>query len=220
MTRSPFGVACGGSTDMDYKFRIVSLDANALVCLCGQMNEVDKARLTHLLESVDKLKGKVLFPTPAVAEFLVQADQAALTILNTFQGKSSIVAAPLDLAAAFELSQMDAAAQSRGDKRDGSSREWQKIKVDRQLVAISKRFGAELIVSGDSDVRAAAARVGIQAMDISELAIPDEARQPHLSLTPAEDFHRAENVLSAEEPNPIEEAPMKGAGAQLPGPDA
>lgn len=157
--------------------RIVALDANALVCLCAPDTDLSRLKLMHLVESVDKLRGKILLPTPAVAEFLVLADQAALAVLDGLKRKASVLPAPFDLAAAFELSQMDAACIGRGDKRDGSPREWQKIKIDRQLVAIAKRFGAQLIVSEDGDVRAAALRAGIAMSSVGDLPIPDEARQ-------------------------------------------
>jgi hypothetical protein len=65
----------------------------------------------------------------------------------------------------------------QGDKKDGSDEPWQKIKVDRQVVAIGKVHGAMLAVSQDKGVRTAALRSGMQACTIEELPFdPDDAQ--------------------------------------------
>lgn len=57
--------------------------------------------------------------------------------------------APFDRAAAFECAQLDRAALGTNDKKDGLSTSWQKIKIDRQIVATGKAHGASLVISGD-----------------------------------------------------------------------
>lgn len=161
--------------------KVVAMDANTLVCACGPQN-LEQIKLFHLLDQVGRAKGRVLIPAPAIAEFLVYADQAALGAMEILQNRSSVMLPAFDLAAAFEVSLLDGSSLRRGDKRDGSDRPWQKIKVDRQLVAISKVHGAQLIVSDDGDVRAAAARCGIRATSVDALPIPDSARQHPLPI--------------------------------------
>ncbi|WP_140726570.1 PIN domain-containing protein [Pseudomonas sp. Hp2] len=166
---------------MDDLPAIVAIDANVLVCACQKKGD-RREKVWHLLESIDKKKGKVTIPTPAIAEFLVHADQAALAVLDALQKKASISIANFDLGAAHENAQLDAAAIGRKDKRDGSEQPWQKVKIDRQIVAIAKANGAKLIVSDDAGVRANATRVGIRAMQIDDLPIPDHARQRKLPI--------------------------------------
>ena len=67
-------------------------------------------------------------------------------------------------------------------KKDGVEAQWQKIKIDRQIVAIAKARGALLIVSRDDGVRSNAMRVGIQALTVQELELPESARQGKLEL--------------------------------------
>lgn len=162
--------------------QIVAIDANVLICNCEASGD-RKEKVAHLLARLDKAKGKVIVPTPAIGEFLVQADQAGIAILQALQGRSSVVVASFDLAAAYEASLMDAAALGRGNKRDGSEQAWQKVKIDRQNVAIAKSQGAKLIVSEDKGVRDAAARVGIRAVAIDDLPLPDHARQTKLPIS-------------------------------------
>lgn len=160
---------------------VVVIDANVLVCICEQGGD-RKEKLEHLFAKIDKAKGRVVIPTPAVAEFLVNADQAGLAILESLQRRASIYIAAFDLAAAFEASQIDAAAIGRNDKRDGSSAAWQKIKIDRQIVAIGKTHGAKLIISDDAGVQATAARLGIRGISIGDIPLPDHARQGKLPI--------------------------------------
>ncbi len=67
-------------------------------------------------------------------------------------------------------------------KKDGVQAQWQKIKIDRQIVAIAKSRGAQLIVSSDDGVRSNALRVGIQALTLQELELPESAKQGKLEL--------------------------------------
>lgn len=166
---------------MDVIPLFVALDCNALTCLTGPDGD-DKIRLNHLLEEIDKRRGKVIIPTPAIAEYLVKADQAALEFVGALDRRACIKMADFDLAAAFEAAQMDAASLWRGDKKDGSSEAWQRVKIDRQIVAIAKANGAKLIVSNDKGVCTCAARVGLKGLRIDELAFPDAARQRTLQI--------------------------------------
>lgn len=161
--------------------RIIAVDANVLVCNAGGSGD-RKAKIEHLLARIDKEKGKVIVPTPAIAEYLVRADRAGLAVLDALQKRSSVVVATFDLTAAYETALIDAAAIGREDKRDGSEQAWQKIKIDRQIVAIAKSQGAKLIVSDDEGVRDTAARVGINAVSIDGLPLPDHARQTTLPI--------------------------------------
>lgn len=166
---------------MDVVPTIVAVDMNVLACFCETSGE-RKEKVVHLLSRIDKAKGRVIIPTPAIAEFLVYADQAGLSVLDSLQGSASAYVASFDLAAAYENSLIDAAAIGRGDKRDGSALPWQKIKVDRQVVAIAKTHGAKLIVSDDDGLCAVATRVGIRSVKIDDLPLPDGSRQVSLPI--------------------------------------
>jgi len=166
---------------MDDLPSIIAVDANVLICVCEKEGD-RKEKINHLFSSIDKARGKVVIPTPAMAEFLTYADQAALAVLENLQKRASVYVASFDLASAYELSLIDAAAIGRSDKRDGRGEAWQKIKIDRQIVAIAKTYGAKLIISDDDGVRSVAARVGIKAKQVDELPIPDHARQTKLQM--------------------------------------
>jgi hypothetical protein len=162
---------------------MVAIDCNALIALCSPESD-RRTKLEHVLQQLDKAKGKLLIPIPAVAEFLVHADQASLAVHDALLRKSAIRVGNFDLRAAHENALMDGAALGRGNKKDEVDAPWQKIKIDRQIVAIARAEGARLIISDDAGVRAAALRVGMSAMSVDEIPLPDSARQVPLELGP------------------------------------
>lgn len=158
----------------------VLIDANFLVALLTpKENDEAGMRARYLVKRVALRKGTLIVPTPVIAEYLVGADEAGINSLNTFERQAHIALAAFDRAAAFECSMLDRAAilGPQGDKKDGSDEPWQKIKVDRQVVAIGKVHGAQLVISQDKGVRTAALRSGMQAQTLQELPMdPDEAQ--------------------------------------------
>lgn len=88
--------------------------------------------------------------------------------------------APFDRRAAFEGSLLDKAAIGKGDKKGGRKDAWQRIKIDRQIVAAARVNQASLIVANDTRLRASATIAGITALRIDELELPDSARQQSL----------------------------------------
>jgi hypothetical protein len=79
---------------------------------------------------------------------------------------------------------LDRAALGGGDKKDSIDQPWQKIKIDRQIIAIAKANGAKLIISMDTGVQTNAKRVGISTIDIQGLELPESAKQKVLPLKP------------------------------------
>jgi predicted nucleic acid-binding protein len=165
--------------------RVILVDANFIVAYVSpKTNSDDRARIDHFMDCAEKAKSKIVFPMPAIAEFLVGADLAGVEFLNRLDRKTFLIMADFNRAAAFELAQIDRAARNMGDKKDETTAPWQKIKVDRQIVAIGKSMGAALVISGDGSVRNNALRIGMQGMTIQELELPEGAKQGKLALVP------------------------------------
>jgi len=79
---------------------------------------------------------------------------------------------------------MTDAALKTGKKRGASaaSAPWQKVKFDRQIIAIAKSEQAARIYSTDVDLRKLAAAEGLQALDLSDLPLPPSKLQQDLPL--------------------------------------
>jgi predicted nucleic acid-binding protein len=163
--------------------KCILVDANFLIAsIHPKTSSDDRAKIDYFFIRAEKAKSKIIIPMPAIAEYLVLADTAAIETLNRLERKAFIVVAPFDRSAAFECALLDRAAIGSGDKKDGALAPWQKIKIDRQIVATGKAHGASLVISGDDGVRNNALRVGMLAKTIQELELPESARQAKLEL--------------------------------------
>ena len=132
-----------------------------------------RERVDHLIATLAEGKTKIVIPTPALSEALVSMDKSsAEKVVRTLDRAAAFKIAPFDTTAALEAALMTQTAKSAGDKRGGATGDWQKVKVDRQIVAIAKVNGARVIYSNDGDVAALAASAGLQAIGIEKLPLP------------------------------------------------
>lgn len=157
----------------------IAIDANVIVAWCSGKTSADmKERLDQLLLEAHRDKRRIIIPTPAMAEFLVRAEEASTAAFAALEKRAAVYVAAFDRMAAFECALLDAAALNRGDKRDGSTEPYQKIKIDRQIIAIAKVHACGLVIAEDEGVRKIAQRVGIEAKTIAELDPPPQSSLP------------------------------------------
>lgn len=162
---------------------MIVVDANVLIVWSAKKtSDIVRARLTHLLETATKDKQRILIPTPALAEFLVRTDAATAEWLSDLEKKSAVDVCAFDRRAAFECAFIERGAHQKGDKKHGSESAYQKVKFDRQIVAIAKSRNARLVISDDDSLRRVALSVGLQVSKIEELEVPTSALQTNLEL--------------------------------------
>jgi len=144
-------------------------------------------RIEQLIEDLDGAKERIIVPAPALAEFLVLAAEDGPQYLNEIALLSHVYIQPLDQMAAIELAAMEILARKKGGKRHPltAATAWQKVKVDRQIIAISKLHQAKTIYSDDRDLKEIAEDIGIKAVSTWELPLPksttpllDDAGEP------------------------------------------
>lgn len=163
--------------------RLILVDCNFLVAWTNpKTSRDDRARLDHFLETATKSKQKIVIPTPVIAEYLVRADAAGVEWLETLESKAAVEVVPFDRTAAFETAQLDRAALGAGDKKDGSTSPWQKIKIDRQIIGVAKALGCRACITSDDDLSQNARRAGMQVFAIADLDLPVSALQGQLPL--------------------------------------
>lgn len=123
----------------------------------------------------------MVIPAPSLAEFLVHTGEATAGILDIIDRRSAILVAPFDRRCAVTCALIDRAAINSGNKNGARKLEaWQKIKIDRQILAICNVHNVERIVSNDTGVRAEAKQLGVTVSLIEELPTPPEALQRDL----------------------------------------
>jgi len=117
-------------------------------------------------------------PAPALAEFLIFAGDDAPLYLEKLRENSVFRVEPFDERAAIELAHVEITARRRGNKRTPADESpWQKVKFDRQIVAIAKVNGATCIYSTDPDVIKHAADFGMDAKTIADLPKPPAVQE-------------------------------------------
>jgi len=182
---------------------MVSVDANALSILIFKSSAIPldfrtqpptpirhaRERMEHLVTELSQKGEKILIPDPSLSEFLVTVVFAGASIqeyLRIIQGAQYFITRPFGVRAAVETAERLASAIKAGDKREGEKAEpWQKLKYDRQIVAISVVEGATAIYSTDRDVHNQATRWGV-ITPVSPADLPVPPKQHPLPLPPAQ----------------------------------
>lgn len=137
-----------------------------------------KARIDGLIDELGA-NDRLILPTPALAEALIVAADAAGELLDRMQPFARLVIAPFDQRAAVEAAMMHHEAVAKyGTKRGASSEPWQKVKFDRQIVAIARVHRADVLYSNDGKMCEFAQSVGLNTKCTWELPVP--AKTPDL----------------------------------------
>jgi predicted nucleic acid-binding protein len=159
-----------------------------------------RERVDHLIATLDQAKTKIIIPTPALSEALVSMGKSAEAVVRKLDKAAAFKVAPFDTPSALEAALMTQSAKTAGDKRGGATGDWQKVKVDRQIVAIAKVYGAQVIYSNDRDIAVLGPSAGLQVIGIEQLPPPPKPTQPLPPLLQRiEDLKSDEN---REETNP------------------
>jgi predicted nucleic acid-binding protein len=144
----------------------------------GKPVERAKERVDQLVRKLHQSKTRIIIPTPALAEILVQSGAAGLRYVQRLEKAAAFDIRPFDTLAAIELAEMTRQAIATGDKRLGESAPYQKIKTDRQIVAIARVAGARVLYSDDGPLARFATQVGLHVVKLHHLPIPADATEP------------------------------------------
>jgi hypothetical protein len=136
---------------------------------------------------------------------LVRAGTAGPEYLAQINARSAFRTVAFDERAAVEVAAMTKKAIDAGDKRGGADATWNKIKYDRQIVAIAKVEGATALYSDDSGVRAFANGVGLTVIGSWELPLPPEDPptlfdqvEPQVNVEKAENADEKEDAMETD----------------------
>lgn len=162
---------------------MIVFDANVLISLSAPQQAADLSeRIAGLIEDLTAAKTVIGVPAPAWAEYLCGTDLATSALIGLLKKRSTIRILPFDEIAATELALFDQMTRAKGSKKGASHASWQKIKIDRQILAISKVHSATLIYSEDEGLIVEAGRLGIPVCRTGD--IPLKPKQNDLDLQP------------------------------------
>jgi hypothetical protein len=168
---------------------------------------VDRAkdRVDFLLETLSQQNERIVIPTPAFAEFLVLAGTDAPNYIRRIRETSIFRLEPFDERAAIELADMEIAARVKGNKRGSAlDAEWQKVKFDRQIIAVAKVSGALCIYSDDPHIASHGKDCNIPVLSLNDLPLP-AAVQQNLDLVATNDKTTEKQPLPASGEGPESE---------------
>ncbi|AIP33286.1 PIN domain protein [Paraburkholderia xenovorans LB400] len=160
---------------------MIIFDANVLISLStGDENDETFERLSGLIQDIVAAKTVIGVPAPAWAEFLCGTGLGTSSVIQALKKRSAIRILPFDEIAATELAAIDEVTRAKGGKKGASKSHWQKIKVDRQILAIARVLQVTAIYTEDSDLIAEATRLGIAVCRVRD--IPLKPKQSTLDL--------------------------------------
>lgn len=143
----------------------------------GKPVEHAEARISALIQQLEKSRSKIIIPAPALSELLVRAGSATQALIDTLQKSPVFQIKPFDTLAAIEVAAMTKQAIDSGNKRGGVDSTWAKVKYDRQIVAIAKVHRAKVIYSDDDDIHKHAKAVDIEVLRLIDIPAPLETAQ-------------------------------------------
>ncbi|WP_027008591.1 nucleic acid-binding protein [Conchiformibius kuhniae] len=163
---------------------MIVLDNNALVFLyrpAGGQQDLHH-KMQYLFDEQKRAKKTFGIPAPALAEFLIGEPNPAKRqeFLSLFSGKSKVYQIlDFDMKSSVMCTMISDIMNNRPNECSKEPR--QKVKVDRQILAIAISNKAKLIISNDKGLLNAARYLAeqqfkIQAVDVSEITVPVETQ--------------------------------------------
>jgi predicted nucleic acid-binding protein len=147
-----------------------------LPCAPGTKIPVSRAkeRIELLIEDLSRSHETILIPAPVLAEFLVIVEEAGPGYLKTISRKASFEIAPFDEKAAIEAAEIvKYFIKKFGSKRGPDADvDWQRAKVDQQIVAIAVAEGVDCIYGSDRGLLNTATARNVKAVGLWDLPVP------------------------------------------------
>jgi predicted nucleic acid-binding protein len=157
--------------------------------------ELAKERAESIIRSLEKQRRKIILPTPACAELLTAIGPSAQQYINMIGRSRLFEIASFDARCAAELALLNRDTFASSDQRD-KLEPYQKIKIDRQIVAICRVYGVAELYTDDVALANRARLCGIVPVRIDEIPIPEGDKQAKLELEPHEPIPDPENAHS------------------------
>lgn len=147
----------------------------------GKPVEAATERADGLVQELQKSRRKIVLPTPACAELLTAIGPDAQQYINTVSRSRVFEIASFDARCAAELALLNRDTFAAHDLKN-KLEPYQKIKLDRQIIAICKVSGVTTIYTDDKGVATRAKMCGIEAIGIAAIKIPESSKQMRLDL--------------------------------------
>lgn len=160
--------------------------------------ELARERLLGFIAQAEKDRRKLIIPTPATAELLTAIGPTSADYIRVINRKAVFEVRSFDEVAAVELAFLNRDIFGSLDQKNGLE-PWQKMKVDRQIIAVAKVADCERIATEDDGLGNRARLCDIEPLKIIDLPIPDSSKQGALQFEDHEEIPNAETETAAPE---------------------
>jgi predicted nucleic acid-binding protein len=137
----------------------------------GQPIPDARARVDTLIDNLEKDSDAIVIPTPALGEALTTLAEKAIEITEQIERRSCFRIKAFGKREAIEIAMRTRAAILAGDKREGVTEPWQKVKYDRQIIAIAKTENVAAIYSTDKGIHEHAKLWGIPVFHLADVKL-------------------------------------------------
>jgi hypothetical protein len=151
----------------------------------GQPVLMAKRRADLLVETLGKSRQKIIIPTPAAAELLTAIGPNAQQFFDIIARSRLFEIVSFDLRCAIELACLNREIFAVTDPKS-SAEAYQKVKIDRQIIAIFRVAGVENIYTDDVGMARRARLCNLVPISTAELELPTIDRQTKIEF-PAPD---------------------------------
>lgn len=134
----------------------------------GELVSDPQKRAEALLDKIDSLGGTAVIPTPVLAEYLVGIEKSLQqTHINLIKSQSCFEIVSFDELAAIECAQLPSLKELKQMMESDKSN---KIKADRQILAIAKSIGATEVWTHDKGVFKRCEALGLIAKSLADIS--------------------------------------------------
>jgi len=151
-----------------------------------------KLRIEYLIAVLQKDREKIVIPTPVVAEILSVIGPEAKEYFDIINRSRLFEEAPFDMRCAIELALLNRTVFRKADNQNHLG-PYQKVKFDRQIIAVFKVSGVDQVYSDDNGVAARAKMCGMKVTHTYELPKPPIDPQGKLPLESPEEIPEPED---------------------------
>jgi hypothetical protein len=160
----------------------------------GQPVLMAKKRAENLVEFLEKSRQKIIVPTPAAAELLTVIGPTAQQYFDIIVRSRLFEIASFDSRCAIELACLNREVFAATDPKNPDEA-YQKIKVDRQIIAIFRVAGVENLYTDDAGMAKRARMCGLVPITTAELALPTEDRQTAIQFDSPDEIPEPTNEV-------------------------
>lgn len=168
----------------------ICIDSNCFAKLIdhasGELYDAKKQSISYSKERLDYFissnRPQIILPTLIYCELLMISTVEDKFLDEYLASNAEFISAAYDVRAASIHAQIEKPLVQKNNKKAGRDENMNRLKFDRQILAIAKKFSVDYVITSDAGMVKDALRYGIQTKCVSTMDLPPDIKQPSLDL--------------------------------------